>query len=313
MSTTLNKRILVTGGHGFLGKYVCQKLWAAGYTDVHAPRSDRYDLRNQDNVASMFGNLSPDIVIHLAASVGGIGANQKRPADFLYDNVTMGLELMNASAHFDVQKFIQIGSACSYPKTCPVPSVEEDLWQGYPEETNAPYGVAKRVLLTFGQAMRQQYGLNVVYLIPTNMYGPGDDFQPETSHVIPAIIKKIDDAIQNNLMSVKLWGSGQATRQFLYVEDCADAILLALEKYDSPEPINLAGGEEISIESLAHAIGYLMNYEGFYSWDAGKPDGQPRRYLATGRAKEMLDFRSKVGIMQGLKSTIEWYRSRSEN
>jgi GDP-L-fucose synthase len=306
----LNKRILVTGGHGFLGKYVCQKLWAAGYTDVHAPRSESYDLRRQSGVHEMFGRIGPDIVIHLAASVGGIGANQKRPADFLYDNTVMGLELMRAAKDTNVEKFIQIGSACSYPKLCPVPSVEEDIWNGYPEDTNAPYGISKRVLLTYGQALRQQYGLNVVHLIPTNMYGPGDNFDDDTSHVIPALIKKIDAAVTRGQAAVKLWGSGHATRQFLYVEDCADAILKALEVYNGAEPINLAGGDEACIRQLAHDIGSLMGYAGMYIWDSEKPDGQPRRCLDTRRAEKLLDFRAKTGIIQGLESTIEWYRGQ---
>lgn len=306
----LNKRILVTGGHGFLGKYVCQKLWEAGCGDVHTPRSEMYDLRSQHDIAGMFSRIGPEIVIHLAASVGGIGANQKRPADFLYDNVVMGLELMRISKDTDVEKFVQIGSACSYPKLCPVPSIEEDIWNGYPEETNAPYGISKRILLTYGQALRQQYGLNVVYLIPTNMYGPGDNFSPDTSHVIPALIKKIDEAMQSGQAIVNLWGSGQATRQFLYVEDCAEAILKALEMYNDPEPINLAGGDEISIQSLAHEIGHLMGYQGFYTWDSKQPDGQPRRSLDTTRAKELLDFTANTDIIEGLSRTIAWYRSQ---
>jgi GDP-L-fucose synthase len=306
----IKKRVVITGGHGFLGHHVSRKMTELGYEHVYRPRSEMYDLRKQNEVMSLFSRIGPEIVIHLAASVGGIGANQKRPADFLYDNAVMGLELMRASKDFSVEKFIQIGSACSYPKFSPVPSIEDDIWQGYPEETNAPYGIAKRVLLTYGQALRQQYGLNVVYLIPTNMYGPGNDFQPDTSHVIPALIKKIDEAIQHGQAVVNLWGSGLATRQFLYVEDCADAIVKALETYNDAEPINLAGGDEISIQSLAHEIGRLMNYEGFYSWDSKQPDGQPRRCLDTKRAEKLLDFRAKTGIIQGLQKTIDWYRSQ---
>lgn len=310
MSDILNKRILITGGHGFLGHHVLHKLQEFGYESIYRPRSEMYDMRRQNEIERMFIKIRPEIVIHLAASVGGIGANQKRPADFLYDNAVMGLELMRISKDTGVEKFVQIGSACSYPKLCPVPSIEEDIWNGYPEETNAPYGISKRVLLAYGQALRQQYGLNVVYLIPTNMYGPGDNFDENTSHVIPALIKKIDEAIQQGQAVVSLWGSGQATRQFLYVEDCATAILKALETYNEPEPINLAGGDEISIQSLAHEIGHLTGYQGFYTWDSKQPDGQPRRSLDTTRAKELLDFQAKTCIIEGLQKTIDWYRGQ---
>jgi GDP-L-fucose synthase len=305
-----DSKIFVTGGFGFLGKHVRRKLAEQGYRDVFSYDAESYDLRSQDEVHQLFSRTQPEVVIHLAATVGGIGENKRRPADFFYDNLIMGLELMRASRDFNVRKFIQIGSACGYPKNIPAPFHEDDLWSGYPEETSAPYGVAKRVLSTYAQALREQHGFNAVYLIPTNMYGPGDNFNPETSHVIPAIIGKIDSAIQRGQAVVNLWGSGHATRQFLYVEDCATAIVKALEVYNDAEPINLAGGDELSIRQLAHDIGSLMGYAGMYIWDSNQPDGQPRRCLDTTRAEKLLDFRAGTGIIQGLESTIAWYRGQ---
>jgi GDP-L-fucose synthase len=312
VNNNLNKesKILVTGGRGFLGRHVVANLLGSGYQNIIAPSIKDYDLRIQSDAVGMLFREKPDAVIHLAATVGGIGENKKRPADFLYDNAMMGLEMMKISQLYGVQKFIQIGSACSYPKNVSVPFVEDDLWQGYPEETSAPYGIAKRLLLTYAQALREQHGFNAIYLIPTNMYGPGDNFNPNTSHVIPAIVSKVETAIHQGITHLCLWGSGTATRQFLYVEDCADAIVKSLTCYDGPEPINLAGGDEISIRQLAYDIGSLMGYKGQFIWDLNQPDGQPRRSLDVSRAKKVLDFTAKTSIMDGLQKTIDWYRGQ---
>lgn len=311
MSDKRDKRVLVTGGFGFLGQHVIQKLKAAGYYDIYAYHSEAFDLRNQQDVHELFSHAEPEIVIHLAANVGGIGANQKSPADFLYDNAVMGLEVMRAAKDFHVEKYVGVGTVCSYPKFTPVPFNEKDIWQGYPEETNAPYGIAKKMLLTYSQALRQQYGFNSIYLIPTNLYGPGDNFNPETSHVIPALIKKIDYAIKHD-EQVSIWGTGKATRDFLYVEDCAEAIVKAMGVYNEPEPINLGSGTEISIYGIAERIAEIMNYPVVMTFNQDKPDGQPRRSLDISRAKKLLDFLPKIDIMEGLKRTIDWYRGQNE-
>jgi GDP-L-fucose synthase len=308
----LSKRILVTGGHGFLGKHVCQKLWERGYSDVIVPSHERYDLTNQTDVDGMFSIEGPEIVIHLAANVGGIGANQTSPADFLYDNAVMGLEIMRAAKDFDIEKLVTVGTVCSYPKMTSVPFKEEDIHNGYPEETNAPYGLAKKLLLTYSQALRQQYLFNSIYLIPTNLYGPGDNFDSETSHVIPALIKKIDFAVKNNEKFVDMWGSGLTTRDFLYVEDCAEAIVKAMEIYNEPDPINLGSGEEISIFGIAERIAEIIGYKWPFFTHRDKPDGQPRRCLDTSRSKKLLDFQPKTDIMTGLRRTIDWYRDQHD-
>lgn len=300
------KSILVTGGGGFLGRHVVNFLVESEY-NVRCPSSQDYDLTKFEDVDLLFGNYDFDAVIHLAANVGGIGANMERPADFLHDNAMMGLNMMKAASEYGIKKFVQIGTVCSYPKHCPTPFKEEDFWNGYPEETNAPYGIAKKMLLTYGQALRKQKDFNSIYLIPTNLYGPGDNFNADRSHVIPALIKKIHNAIRKDRDTIEIWGDGTATRQFLYVEDCAEGIVKALEVYDGEEPINLAYGCEQTIEWVALMIAYKMKYKGRLVFDRTKPNGQPRRLVDTTRQKELLDFTPKIGIMQGLDRTIKWY------
>jgi GDP-L-fucose synthase len=299
-------KILVTGGHGFLGKHLCAELRLRGYNFV-APSFERYDLRRQIQVEELFEEHSPAVVIHLAANVGGIGANQKNPGAFLYDNAIMGLNLIEASRLSGVEKFIQIGTVCAYPKSPSVPFREEALWLGYPEETNAPYGIAKKILLTQLQAYREQYWLNGIYLIPTNLYGPGDNFNPETSHVIPGLIHRIDQAIKSNT-HVKIWGTGNASREFLYVKDCARAIVMAMEKYNSPEPVNIGTGQETSIRAIAQLIANLMGYTKKLEFDLTKPDGQPRRCLNTERAKKF-GFEATTDFFTGVQKTIEYYKA----
>lgn len=302
----MRKKVLVTGGRGFLGIPVCRKFFRENYEVIY-PSSRQFDLTRQIDVDKMMRFNRPDIVVHLAAVVGGIGANQKYPGTFLYRNAIMGLETMDAAYRYGVKKFVQVGTVCSYPKFTPVPFKEEDIWNGYPEETNAPYGLAKKLLLTQAQAYRQEFGFNAIYLIPTNLYGPGDNFNPETSHVIAALIKKLDNAIKNGYNEVDIWGSGAASREFLYVEDAADAIFLATQEYDEPEPVNLGSGHEITIFNLARKIGKMMGYDGRLVFDATKPDGQPRRVLNVERAKDF-GFEARTSLDDGLRKTIEWYR-----
>lgn len=310
----LEKRILLTGANGFLGRHVSARLHEKGYKNVFSPSFDIVDLRDRPSISSLFAKVEPEIVIHLAAHVGGIKANLDRPADFLYDNLIMGMELMDAGKDFRVQKFVQIGSACAYPKYAPTPLREEDIWSGYPENSSASYGLAKRVLLAYGQALRAQTGMNIIHLIPTNLYGPGDNFDLETGHVIPSIIMKIEADIKRNKGGgcVQVWGTGEATREFLYVEDCAEAIVKAVEKYNDPEPVNIGTGDEISIHSLVYEIADMMGYKGCFSFDLTKPNGQPRRCLDVTRAKEKLDFTAKTDIVKGLEKTIDWYRSQND-
>jgi len=305
-------KVLVTGGQGFLGKHVCQILRDRGH-EVFDPSHENMDLLNKKFVEWILSRHEMDSIIHLAAVVGGIGANQKRPAEFFYQNLSMGIELMHTSWQYDVSKFVAVGTVCAYPKHTPIPFKEEDLWNGYPERTNAPYGLAKKMLLVQAQAYRQQYGFNAIYLLPVNLYGPGDNFDPRSSHVIPALIRKIEEAIQHDEKEVNCWGTGNATREFLYVEDCAKGICDALEQYDSPEPMNLGTGQEISIMDLVHLIGNLMGYAGIYKWDESKPDGQPSRMLDITRAERFIDWKPQVGLEEGLKRTIKWWRDNGQN
>ncbi len=302
------RRVLVTGGHGFLGSYLVERLKTAGCESIATPRSREYDLRHEQAVTRLLEDVRPDVIFHLAAVVGGIGANREQPGRFFYDNLTMGVQLMEQARVFNVQKFVTVGTICSYPKFTPVPFREEDLWNGYPEETNAPYGLAKKALLVQGQAYRQQYGFNAVHLLPVNLYGPRDNFDPASSHVIPALIRKFETAIEQRADTVTAWGTGRATREFLYVTDAAEGILLAGERYDEAEPVNLGAGFEISIKELAERIATLAGFTGTIVWDETKPDGQPRRCLDTTRAERAFGFRARTGFEEGLKQTIEWYR-----
>ena len=303
-----SKRVLVTGGAGFLGSYVVERLRARGCTDIFVPRSTEYDLTAADGVRRALDDGRPDVVIHLAARVGGIGANREHPGSFFYDNLTMGVVLMEESRVRGVEKFVGIGTICAYPKNTPVPFREDDLWNGYPEETNAPYGLAKKMLLVQSQAYRAEYGFNSIYLLPVNLYGPRDNFDPRSSHVIPALIKKCLDAIDEGRDELVAWGTGRATREFLYADDCAEAIVLATEGYDSPEPVNIGAGWEISIRELTELIAELTGFKGTIRWDATKPDGQPRRCLDTSRAREAFGFQASTGFREGLEKTIAWYR-----
>ncbi|HBA61039.1 MAG TPA: GDP-fucose synthetase [Elusimicrobia bacterium] len=304
------KKVMLTGGAGFLGSFVTEKLKARGCKDIFIPTEQEFDLVKSADVKRAFALSKPEVVIHLAAKVGGIGANRENPGKFFYDNLMMGVQLMEEARLSGVEKFVALGTICAYPKFAPVPFKEETLWDGYPEETNAPYGLAKKMLLVQSQAYRQQYGFNSVFLLPVNLYGPRDNFNPESSHVIPALIKKCIDAGKAGAGEITVWGSGRATREFLYVEDCAEAILLAAEKYDSPEPVNIGAGFEIAIKDLAELIARLSGFSGKLIWDASKPDGQPRRMLDTSRAAKEFAFKASTGFEEGLKRTIEWYRSQ---
>lgn len=305
-----SQRVLVTGGSGFLGSCVVAGLRQRGCRDILAPRSREYDLIERDAVRKLFAQAQPDLVIHLAAQVGGIGANRANPARFFYDNLMMGVQCMDEAWRRQVKKFVAIGTICAYPKFTPVPFKEEDLWNGYPEETNAPYGLAKKMLLVQAQAYRQQYGFNAIYLLPVNLYGPGDTFDPNVSHVIPALIKKCIDAREQGAREIVVWGSGQVTREFLYVEDAAEGILLAAERYDGREPVNLGAGQEISIRDLVALIVKLTRFQGAVRWDASQPDGQPRRRLDTSRAEREFGFRASTPFEEGLRRTIAWYERR---
>ncbi len=302
-----NKRVLLTGGSGFLGKAIARRLERRGVASITIPRRADHDLTRLEDVEKVYAEASPDLVIHLAAKVGGIGANRAIPADIYVQNILMGTLVIEEARRRDVQKTIIAGTICAYPKFAPVPFSEESLWDGYPEETNAPYGIAKKALLVHAQANRQQYGQNVVYLLPVNLYGPGDKFHPSVSHVIPALIKKFVDAKEAGADRVEAWGTGRATREFLYVEDCADGFLRAAERYDGADPVNLGSGREISIKDLSELIATLVGFEGEIVWDTSKPDGQPRRQLDVTRAKRLLDFEAKTGLEDGLRKTIDWY------
>jgi GDP-L-fucose synthase len=307
----IRKRIAVTGGGGFLGRHLIDRLRSLGCEQILAPSHDELELRERSAVERWLAHERPELVFHLAARVGGIGANQREPATFLYDNLIMGVELIEAARRADVEKMVVVGTVCCYPKHTPVPFREEELWNGYPEETNAPYGLAKKLLLVQLEAYRQQFGFQGVSPILVNLFGPGDDFDPRSSHVIPALIRRFEEARLENAASVTVWGSGRATREFLYVEDAARALVLAAERLDTPEPVNVGSGEEISIADLARTIARLVDYRGEILFDPSKPDGQPRRRLDTTRARERMGFEALVSLEEGLERTIDWYRKHS--
>jgi len=307
-STTLaDKRILVTGGAGFLGSAVVRILRRSGYEHIYVPRSVGFDLTTESGVEEVYRWSKPDVVIHLAAVVGGIGANRENPGRFFYDNLMMGTLLMDYARRAGVQKFVAIGTVCCYPKYTAVPFREDDLWSGYPEETNAPYGMAKKMLLVQSQAYRQQYGFNSIFLLPVNLYGPGDNFDPATSHVIPALIKKCVDAVERGDQEIVVWGTGDATREFLFVEDAAEGIALATERYSKPDPVNLGAGWEISIRDLVKTVADAVGFRGRIRWDTSKPDGQPRRSLDVSRAEREFGFRARTSFSEGLEKTTRWY------
>src|SRR6202047_482615 len=303
-----NARILVTGGAGFLGSFVLEELARAGNRNIIAPRSSEYDLRKPQAIARLMRETRPQVIIHLAAVVGGIGANRENAGRFFYENLIMGVELMEQARLDGVEKFVAVGTVCAYPKFTPVPFREDDLWIGYPEETNAPYGLAKKMLLVQAQAYRQQYGFNCIYLLPVNLYGPNDNFDPQTSHVIPGLIRKLLEARARGDRTVTVWGTGSASREFLYVEDAAGAILLAAEHYDKPDPVNIGSGDEITIRELTALLCKLTGFEGELIWDATQPDGQPRRRLDVARAEREFGFLAKTSLVDGLRNTIEWYQ-----
>lgn len=303
------RRVVVTGGAGFLGHYVISGLEQRGCRAIEVPRIEEYDLADPDAIVRMYENMRPDIVIHLAAVVGGIGANRERPGEFFYENLMMGVQLMEQARVRGIEKFIAIGTVCAYPKFTPVPFREEDLWNGYPEETNAPYGLAKKMLLVQSQAYRQQYGFNSIFLLPVNLYGPGDNFQPQTSHVIPALIKKCVEAVEMGADHVTCWGTGEVSREFVYAADAAEGILLATERYDRAEPVNIGSGSEIRIRDLAELIAKLTGFKGDLRWDPSKPDGQPRRCLDVSKAKAYIGFEAKTPLDDGLRRTIDWYKA----
>jgi GDP-L-fucose synthase len=305
-----SSRICVTGGAGFLGSYVLEKLGERGASDIFVPHIEDYDLVQPDGVRRMLDDARPNLVIHLAANVGGIGANRERPAEFFYDNAMMGVQLIHESWKAGVDKVVTIGTVCAYPKFTPVPFKEEAIWDGYPEETNAPYGLAKKMMLVQSQAYRQQYGFNSVFLVPVNLYGPRDNFNLKTSHVIPALIRKCIEAKEAEKDEVVVWGDGSPTREFLYVGDAAEAILLAAELYNASDPVNLGSGQEISIKNLAEMIARLTGFEGDLVWDTDKPNGQPRRALDTSKAKELFGFVAQMPFDEGLRRTITWYTER---
>jgi GDP-L-fucose synthase len=303
-----DKRVVVTGGAGFLGSFVTEKLRQRGAKEVFIPKIEDFDFVQLKDIHRMLDEARPDLIIHLAALAGGIGANRARPAEFYYVNMIMGVQLMHEAWKFGVQKFLALGTICAYPKFTPVPFREENLWDGYPEETNAPYGLAKKMLLVQAQAYREQYGFNAIYLLPVNLYGPRDNFDLETSHVIPALIRKCLEAQDRGEKQVVLWGDGSPTREFLYVEDAAEGILLAAERYNGSEPVNLGSGMEIRIKDLAELISRLTGFNGELVWDTTKPNGQPRRVLDTNRAEQYFGFRAQTPFEDGLRWTIEWYR-----
>lgn len=304
-----SQRIIVTGGAGFLGQHVVRELEAKGAGQIITVDKDRYDLRQESEVIRVYQENPATMVIHLAATVGGIGINREHPGSFFYDNLMMGVLTMEHARRAGVEKFVAIGTICAYPKFTPIPFKEEDLWNGYPEETNAPYGLAKKMLLVQSQAYRQEYGFNSIYLLPVNLYGPGDNFNPQSSHVIPALIKKCIDAQEAGDDQIVAWGDGSPTREFLYVEDAARGIVMAAERYNDPDPVNLGSSNEISIKDLTELIAELTGFKGKIVWDTSKPNGQPRRKLDVSRAKERFGFESQTDFREGLKRTIDWYRA----
>lgn len=303
-----DRRVVVTGGAGFLGGYVVEGLHKRGCKNILVPKIEDYDLVSLADVDRMYDNMKPDIVIHLAAVVGGIGANREHPGEFFYKNLMMGVQLIEQGRLRNIEKFVAIGTICAYPKFTPVPFKEDALWDGYPEETNAPYGLAKKMLLVQSQAYRVEYGFNSIFLLPVNLYGPGDNFDPASSHVIPALIKKCVDAIETGDDYIECWGTGQVSREFIYAADAAEGILLATEHYNEPEPVNIGAGFEITIEELAQKIRQLTGFKGEIRWDPSKPDGQPRRRLDVSRANKCFGFEAKTSFDDGLEATIEWYR-----
>jgi len=311
MITIADKRVVVTGGAGFLGKHLVERLRQAGCGDVFVPEYPDYDLTQHSDVKRLFTDHRPQILIHLAAVVGGIGANRSNPGRFFYDNAMMGIQLIDAARRYETGKVVVLGTICAYPKFTPVPFSEDRLWDGYPEETNAPYGLAKKMLLVQCQAYREQYGTNAIYLLPVNLYGPGDNFDLQTSHVIPAMVRKCVEAVQNNAEQIELWGDGSPTREFLYVEDAAEGIVLATERYDKPAPVNLGSGMEISIMDLAKTVAEMTGFKGQIVWNTNHPNGQPRRSLDTTRAEREFGFRAKTPFDIGLRKTIDWYMESS--
>lgn len=304
-----DRRVVVTGGAGFLGGYVTEGLRKRGCKNILVPKIEDYDLVNLSDIVRMYENMKPDIVIHLAAVVGGIGANRQRPGEFFYKNLMMGVQLIEQGRLRNIEKFVAIGTVCAYPKFTPVPFREQDLWNGYPEQTNAPYGLAKKMLLVQSQAYRQQYDFNSIFLLPVNLYGPGDNFDPASSHVIPALIKKCVDAIDSGASYIECWGTGNVSREFIYAGDAAEGILLATEHYDGSEPVNIGAGFEITIKELAEKIAKVTGFKGEIRWDSSKPDGQPRRRLDVSKAKKFFGFEAKTPFDEGLKATIDWYEA----
>ena len=304
-----DRRVVVTGGAGFLGGYVTEGLRRRRCKHILVPKIEDYDLVKLEDITRMYEDMKPDIVIHLAAVVGGIGANRRHPGEFFYKNLMMGVQLIEQARLRNIEKFVAIGTVCAYPKFTPVPFKEEDLWNGYPEETNAPYGLAKKMLLVQSQAYRQQYGFNSIFLLPVNLYGPGDNFDPAGSHVIPALIKKCTDAVDSGAQYIECWGTGKVSREFIYAADAAEGILLATEFYNGPEPVNIGAGFEITIKELAEKIVKLTGFKGEIRWDSSNPDGQPRRRLDVSKAKKYFGFEAKTSFDEGLKATIDWYKA----
>lgn len=308
-----NKRVVVTGGAGFLGRYIVEGLRNRGCRDILVPKIEDYDVVNINDIVRMYDDMKPDIVIHLAAVVGGIGANREHPGEFFYKNLMMGVQLIEQGRLRNIEKFVAIGTICAYPKFTPVPFKEEDLWNGYPEETNAPYGLAKKMLLVQSQSYRTEYGFNSIFLLPVNLYGPGDNFDPKSSHVIPALIKKCVDAIESGADYIECWGTGTPSREFIYAADAAEGILLATEHYTGAEPVNIGAGFEITIKDLVEKITKITNFKGEIRWDNSKPDGQPRRCLDTSRAKKLFGFEAKTDFDKGLKATVDWYITNKDS
>ena len=304
------KRVVVTGGAGFLGGFVIEKLKQRNCKNILVPTIEEYDLVKLEDIRRMYDSMQPDIVIHLAAVVGGIGANREHPGEFFYKNLMMGVQLIEEGRLRKLEKFVAIGTVCAYPKFTPVPFKEDDIWNGYPEETNAPYGLAKKMLLAQSQAYRQEYGFNSIFLLPVNLYGPRDNFNPASSHVIPALIKKCVDAIEAGQKYIECWGTGTASREFIYADDAAEGIVLATERYDGSDAVNIGAGFEITIKDLVELIAELTGFKGEIRWDSSKPDGQPRRCLDTSRAKALFGFQAKTSFREGLKATIDWYRTQ---
>jgi GDP-L-fucose synthase len=305
-----DRRVVVTGGAGFLGSYVVEGLQRRGCKAILVPKIEDYDLVDMEDIVRMYEDMKPDVVIHLAAVVGGIGANREHPGEFFYKNLMMGVQLIEQARLRNIEKFVAIGTVCAYPKFTPIPFKEDDLWKGYPEETNAPYGLAKKMLLVQSRAYRAEYGFNSIFLLPVNLYGPRDNFDPAGSHVIPALIKKCVDAIEAGDQHIECWGTGDVSREFIYAADAAEGILLATEEYNGPEPVNVGAGFEITIKELAERIAKLTGFKGEIRWDASKPDGQPRRRLDVSRAKEYFGFEATTSFDEGLRATISWYKEK---